>query len=360
VSYWKGRRLVFHNYFTSVQVTGPPVVAEVLHFFDTWRSAEELVAAAPHAARLLDQLAEQTLLERWDGQGAPPAALETPWRDWEPEAGLFHFSTKNHFDTDEDLEETERAIQARATEATWAPPARRLPADASFPLRRPTGPNPLEAVLARRRTWREFGSKPLSRAIVARLLWWVWGVRRWLIGEATRHALRSSPSAGARQVLEVYLVAVRVAGLEPGFYHYEKDGHRLTRLPGRVTGRTLPRFLPRQWWFHDAAALFVMSAVFHRVQSRYPAPRHYRSVLLEAGHFCQTFCLAAAALGLAPFSTQALADRAVEEALGIDGVEESVIYAGGVGHRPPGGAWRPWPDHEPGHPYRAPAPRRGR
>ncbi len=102
VSYWKGRRLVFHNYFSSVQVTAPPVVAEVLHFFDTWRSAEELVAAAPHAARLLEQLAEQTLLERWDGRGTPPAAIETPWGDWEPEAGLLHFSTKDHFDTDQD------------------------------------------------------------------------------------------------------------------------------------------------------------------------------------------------------------------------------------------------------------------
>ena len=50
----------------------------------------------------------------------------------------------------------------------------------------------------------------------------------------------------------------------------------------------------------------------------------------------------------------------VERTLGIDGVEESVIYAGGVGHRPPGGQWRPWPDHEPGHPYKARTTRRRR
>ena len=188
-------------------------------------------------------------------------------------------------------------------------------------------------------------------------MWWVWGVRRWLATGEARYALRSSPSAGARQVLEVYLVAVRVAGLEPGLYHYAIDRHSLTRLPGRVSARTLPRFCRRQWWFHGAAALWVMSAVFPRMQARYRAPRHYRSVLLEAGHFCQTFCLSATALGLAPFCTQALADRAVEAALGMDGIEESVVYAAGLGPRPRGGQWRPWPEHEPGHPYRQPGTR---
>ena len=57
-------------------------------------------------------------------------------------------------------------------------------------------------------------------------------------------------------------------------------------------------------------------------------------MLLEAGHVCQTFCLAATWLGLAPFCSMALADAAIEKALGLDGVSESVLYAAGVGRRP--------------------------
>jgi hypothetical protein len=55
---------------------------------------------------------------------------------------------------------------------------------------------------------------------------------------------------------------------------------------------------------------------------------------MEAGHACQTFCLTATWLGLAPFCSMALADTAIETMLGLDGVSESVLYAAGVGSRP--------------------------
>jgi nitroreductase len=82
-------------------------------------------------------------------------------------------------------------------------------------------------------------------------------------------------------------------------------------------------------------------------------------VLLDAGHVCQTFCLVATWLKLAPFCTQALADSAVERALGADGVDEVLIYAAGVGTRPADGRWVQWPGNTPELPRgrRAAAPR---
>ena len=80
-----------------------------------------------------------------------------------------------------------------------------------------------------------------------------------------------------------------------------------------------------------------MTAVFPRVLWRYDYPRAYRAVLIEAGHLCQTFLLTATWLGLAPFCSMALADSRIERDLGVDGVTESVLYAAGVGTRPPGG-----------------------
>jgi SagB-type dehydrogenase family enzyme len=86
-----------------------------------------------------------------------------------------------------------------------------------------------------------------------------------------------------------------------------------------------------QRYVAGAAALFIMTAVFARTMWKYPKARAYRVVLLEAGHLCQTFCLTATRLGLAPFSTAALKDSLIEKDLGLDGISESVVYVAGVG-----------------------------
>ena len=86
-----------------------------------------------------------------------------------------------------------------------------------------------------------------------------------------------------------------------------------------------------------------MTAVFARTRWRYPSGRAYRVILAEAGHVCQTFCLAATWRGLAPFCTMALADSIIERQIGIDGVSEAVIYAAGFGTRPAGLDCAPWP-----------------
>ena len=119
--------------------------------------------------------------------------------------------------------------------------------------------------------------------------------------------------------------------------------HRLASLGTRVTSGTIERYLPGQWWYREAAALVILTAVFARTEWQYPYPRSYRAVLLEAGHFCQTFCLVATALGLAPFCTDALADTRIERDLKVDGIGESVLYAAGVGARR-AGRWTAWPD----------------
>jgi SagB-type dehydrogenase family enzyme len=101
-----------------------------------------------------------------------------------------------------------------------------------------------------------------------------------------------------------------------------------------MTSAEIQRYLAGQWWFRGAAFVVFVSAVFGRTQWKYDYARAYRAVLIEAGHLCQTFCLTATWLGLAPFCTIALADTKIEESLGLDGISESVIYAMGAGHKP--------------------------
>ena len=153
-----------------------------------------------------------------------------------------------------------------------------------------------------------------------------------------RRAGRAPPDSSAT------FVALRVDGLTRGLYHYRPDTHALERLPHRTRARDVPKFLPGQAWYADASAIVLMTAVFARTRWRYPVGRAYRVILAEAGHLCQTFCLAATWRGLAPFCTMALADTVIERHLGIDGASEAVLYAAGFGTRPTGVTWAPWPD----------------
>ncbi len=89
-------------------------------------------------------------------------------------------------------------------------------------------------------------------------------------------------------------------------YHYNAEKHELDRIGGGVTRVELQKLLGHQHWFANTAFLIMMTAVFGRTQWKYDFPRVYRAVLLEAGHLCQTFCLTATWLGLAPFCTIAL------------------------------------------------------
>ena len=97
------------------------------------------------------------------------------------------------------------------------------------------------------------------------------------------------------------MLAVRVRGVAPGLYHFSPRTGRLHLVRRGATREQLVAYLSDQWWYQDAAALVLMTAVLPRVRWRYPGPRVYRSVLLDAGHICQTFCLVATWLKLAPF-----------------------------------------------------------
>ena len=125
-----------------------------------------------------------------------------------------------------------------------------------------------------------------------------------------------------------------VSGIAPGIYHYDDEGHSLELLRAGCRRAEIQKLLAEQDWFCDSAFVVFLTAAFQRSQWKYEHPRAYRVVLAEAGHVCQTFCLTATWLRLAPFCTMALADTKIEQALGVDGITESVVYAMGVGLRP--------------------------
>ncbi len=350
VAYWRGSRLVLQNYRTGCGITAHPLTVSVLNFFSRWRPAEAFYASRSFGSqysrhslqRALGQLQRRGfLLAHGSAEARADERFAEAWSSWLPQAAFFHFSTRD-IPYMMDNVAARRILRRRAQHVAVPAPSKRYAGSAQVSLPPPRRDGEFPRVLLARRSWRAFSRNPIELTDLSTLLGLTWGVQWWvpLRGLGTV-ALKTSPSAGARHPGEVYVLACRVRGLRPGLYHYRADTHRLERLRHGATARQLVQYLAGQTWFRDAAALMLMTAVFPRSHWKYRDPAAYRTVVLDAGHLCQTFCLVATWLGLAPFCTMALKDTLVESHLGIDGVTEATLYAAGVGLPPPNQDWAP-------------------
>jgi SagB-type dehydrogenase family enzyme len=346
VCHWQDEDLVVRNYRTGRAVAIDPLSALLLHRLDSWLPLQAVAPDFPGIpraalARLVRSLAKHSLLES-STNGA--RKLEDPlknWETWSPLAAFFHFGTRN-IPIRIDDESSERALVEKAKSR---PPPRCIKRYRSTKvLRLPPvrASEELPRVLLKRRTWRRFGKGHIPLDHLAQLLGLTFRVQRWVSTKNfDRIPLKTSPSAGACHPIEAYVLALEVEGLPRGLYHYAADRHALELLKRGARGKDVTRYIPGQPEYRAAAALVFMTAVFPRAQWRYDYPRAYRSVLLEAGHFCQTFCLVATWLDLAPFETALLDDARLEKDLGVDGIDEAVLYAAGVGIRKKGVEWAP-------------------
>ncbi len=134
--------------------------------------------------------------------------------------------------------------------------------------------------------------------------------------------------------IEAYVMARNVEGLGRRFLPLQRGGSSPRAFESGATPRDITRLLAHQWWYASAGFVVFLTAVFARTRWKYDYARAYRAVLIEAGHLCQTFCLTATSLGLAPFCTMAFADSKIEKMLGIDGISESALYVAGAGMPP--------------------------
>jgi SagB-type dehydrogenase family enzyme len=350
VSYWRDHNFVFENYQSRVLISADPIVASVLDCFREWqtpaqacsRLSEFTSTSVKSAVRQLSRLG--FLIREGSWQAQEDTNLQKAWAPWWPAAALLHFSSKN-LGWIPDLRKSRLMLQAHAQSQPAPPAVKRYPKAPRLELPAPNIQGEFPEVLLARRTWREFSQRPLELSELSTLLWLTCGIQHWvqLPNPIGRVALKTSPSGGARHPLEAYVAVRRVRGVAPGLYHYSPDGHRLELLRKGCTAQLCSSYLAGQWWFGAAGAIMFMTAVFKRNQWKYPDAAAYRTVILDAGHLCQTFCLTATWLGLAPFCTMAMKDSTVERDLGVDGITESLVYAAGVGTKPQK-EWAPWPE----------------
>jgi SagB-type dehydrogenase family enzyme len=329
---WAGTQAVCFVWRSSQRIPITTEAIAILHGLTDWTSAAELrdrvqpagdLASAAETLRLLHTLG---LVER-EGE----ATADDEWLQWTPEAAYFHFATKNgHFP--EDLEQRDRELVEKAAHHPQPEPTKRVEGPRIPLIDRVPIDGTLQTALTTRRTWRRFSTEPVPVALLAAVLDRTFKVQaRGRVAGQGDVVVKTSPSGGARHPIEAYVLAWNVDGIKAGAYHYDSAAHELVDLRRSVSAADIPDLLAHQTYFAGAGAAVIMCPVFARTMWRYGHSRAYRTVLIDAGHLGQTFCLAATALGLAPFTTMAFSESALEELLGLDGVRECPIYVAGVG-----------------------------
>jgi SagB-type dehydrogenase family enzyme len=189
---------------------------------------------------------------------------------------------------------------------------------------------PLGQAIMARSSCRDMVASKLSLRKLTTLLHYAYGIRRTDTRTSYPRSLRVVPSGGGLYPLEIFFHCARVAGLQPGLYHYNPIRHHCRFLcPGDETGR-LAQATAYPGFISKANVIILISALFQRSTFKY-GDRGYRFTLLEAGHVAQNINLVASALRLASVNIGGYFDAEIDEFLGIDGLLHSTVYMIAVG-----------------------------
>ena len=185
---------------------------------------------------------------------------------------------------------------------------------------------PLDEALLGRKSIRHYSADPLTADELSYLLWASSGIQRVERG----FEFRTAPSAGGLYPIETYVVVNRVEGVPAGVYHYSVRQHCLEKVREGDLSNDIAIAALGQKMCLEAAAIFVWTAIFQRSKWKYEQ-RAYRYIYLDAGHIGENLALAATGIGLGSCQVGALFDDEVNDIVGVDGTEESVVYMSVVG-----------------------------
>lgn len=328
---WESGRYKVHNFVTRQAFACKRACLELLTSLTDWTDARSLVDSFPNepVERLAVDLGRLVELGAIAVEGSGYAALDSQYRskwDWGAVAGLYHFGIK---DIPYDLGGGKLDwIIERAAER---PSPKLHLTNESFSVTIILPPPDLETGIFRtmrdRRSVREFSAAPISHEALTQIIYSGLGITTFRSAESFGVLpLKMTPSGGARNPYEGYVMARNVEGLEPALYHYSGAENSL----GRNSDEPLlppSRLLANQVWIEEAAAVVFLVANFPRTMWKYDACSAYRVVLIEAGHIAQNMLLAASHLRIAATPTAAVSDSVAECALGLDPVEQAVVYA---------------------------------
>ena len=186
----------------------------------------------------------------------------------------------------------------------------------------------LDQIIAGRKSRRAYTADPLLLEELSFLLWATQGIRK---KAGPSSSFRNVPSAGARHSFETYILVQNVTGLNPGLYRFLPISNELLYImavPQADLALSDAAFF--QKFVGSGAVTFIWSCLPYRMEWRY-GPTAYRVILMDIGHVCQNLYLACQAVGAGTCAVAAYDQEAMDDLLGLDGVDEFVIYLAPVG-----------------------------
>ncbi len=181
----------------------------------------------------------------------------------------------------------------------------------------------VEEALLNRRSHRNFQDRAISAGNLSQILWAAYGVTVPRTDYSSlRGGLRTAPSAGALYPLDVYVLIGNVKDIEPGFYKYISQEHKIVRLIDKDVRVELCDAALNQEMVREAPAVLFYSAVYSRCTDKYGKRGRERYVCMDLGHSAQNVYLQVETLKLGTCAIGAFNDEKVKEILQLQAEEE--------------------------------------
>ncbi len=190
----------------------------------------------------------------------------------------------------------------------------------------------VEQALNQRRSIREYSDEALTLDEVSQILWSAYGVSKAVAPDRLRGGLKTAPSAGATYPLELYLGAWNVKGLDPGFYYYEPNGHKLQLTKKGDFRKELCEACMGQEYVQNAPASLVYSAIYERTTKRYGDRGRERYVCMDLGHSAENVYLQVETLNMGTVAIGAFSDLKLKLIVSMTKAEEP-LYVMPIGKK---------------------------
>jgi oxazoline/thiazoline dehydrogenase len=265
----------------------------------------------------------------------PDSEESTARASWEFHDWMFHWWTRGN-QCAQPLGATYRFHDRFPSPPAAKAPMSDRPIGLSVPRRRETASSDsFAAVLERRATVREQGTRPITRHRLGLLLYRVGRTKAHHPGPPQELLSRPVPAAGSIHEIEIYLAVSRCSRLDPGLYHYHGANHVLHRLPApRAPVAALLAEAACAWGKPEEPpqVLVILSARLPRLAWKYEGIA-YRLALLDAGVLMEALYLQATALNLACAALGTADAEIFAAATGLDPFAETSIAEFALGSR---------------------------
>ncbi len=326
----QGRSILCIDYLTKRAVTCTGEALYWLGCFRRWANPAAVARRHPDFDRagLVAQFAELVslglLLQEGSSAAREEERLRRRWK-YGMAAAVLHFTCSNSRFMDlsqSQAEQKRQLVREKQPQLFWKPPGHGL----APPLSLTPRSGALLALMAQRRSCRTPTDDSISRGQLVTCLLAGLAITGFTHNGVSELPLKMTPSGGARNPFEAFVLARRVTGLAPGLHRFSGLDGSLTPLKrgAKLSGAAV---LAGQDWGENMPAIILLVGFLSRAMWKYREANAYRVLLIEAGHIAQNMMLAACAEGLATCPTAALDHHLISTHLRLDEITEAPIYA---------------------------------